>query len=77
MASVITSYSIHYTKLYEHVNYKKATPLGPELEVRGIIREVKNRKVVVEAQLIADGQVCVTGEVIAVEVPEDFGRQKD
>ena len=60
-----------------HVNYKKATPLGPELEVRGIISEVKNRKVVVEARLIANGQVCVTGEVIAVEVPEDFGKPKE
>lgn len=57
-----------------HVNYKKATPLGPELQIRGIIKEVRGRKVVIEAQLIANDEVCVTGEVIAVEVPENFGK---
>jgi acyl-coenzyme A thioesterase PaaI-like protein len=56
-----------------HVNFKKATPLGPELQIRGTIKEVKGRKVVIEAEVIANGEVCVTGEVIAVEVPENFG----
>jgi acyl-coenzyme A thioesterase PaaI-like protein len=58
------------------VDYKKPTPIGAPLEIRGIIREVRGRKVVVEARLIAGGEVCVTGEIIAVQVPDDFGQLK-
>lgn len=53
-----------------HVDYLKPTPLGPVLEVRGRIKEVKGRKVVVEATLSADGVVCARGEVVAVQVPD-------
>jgi acyl-coenzyme A thioesterase PaaI-like protein len=56
------------------VDYKKPTPIGANLEIRGIIREVKGRKVIVEARLMADGVICVTGEIIAVRVPDDFGK---
>jgi len=55
-----------------NVNYLKPTPLGPQLEVRGKIKEVKGRKVVVEAWIVADGQITVRGEVVAVQVPEDL-----
>jgi hypothetical protein len=44
--------------------------LGVTLEVRGRVKEVKGRKVVVEALLRADGAVCARGEVVAVQVPE-------
>ncbi len=53
-----------------HVDYLKPTPLGVTLEVRGRVKEVKGRKVVVEAFLRADGAVCARGEVVAVQVPE-------
>lgn len=56
------------------VNYLRPTPLGPELEVRCRILEVKGRKVRVSAELRAEGEVCATGEVLAVEIPADFGR---
>ncbi|MDH3197673.1 MAG: PaaI family thioesterase [Candidatus Krumholzibacteria bacterium] len=52
------------------VDYLKPTPLGPPLEVRGSVREVKGRKVVVAATLSALGEVCAKGEVIAVELPD-------
>jgi acyl-coenzyme A thioesterase PaaI-like protein len=55
------------------VDYLKPTPIGSELEIRGEIREVKGRKVIVGAKLSANGEVCVTGEIIAVRVPDDFG----
>ena len=55
-----------------NVNYIKPTPLGPQLEVRGRIKEVKGRKVVVEAWIVAEGQTTVRGEVVAVQVPEDL-----
>jgi acyl-coenzyme A thioesterase PaaI-like protein len=52
------------------VRYLKPTPMGVELEVRGRVVEIAGRKVVVSAKLIADDEVCATGEVIAVEMPE-------
>jgi acyl-coenzyme A thioesterase PaaI-like protein len=54
------------------VDYLKPTPLGVELEVRGKVKEIKGRKVVVEAALSAQGQVCATGEVVCVQVPEEW-----
>ncbi len=54
------------------VRYLKPTPMGIELEVRGRVVEIAGRKVVVSATLTADGEVCATGEVIAVEMPESM-----
>ncbi len=53
-----------------NVTYLKPTPLGPELVLRGKIREVKGKKVVVEISLYAENDLCVRGEVIAVKMPE-------
>ncbi len=53
-----------------HVDYLKPTPLGTTLEVRGRVKQVKGRKVVVEEWILAEGVVTVHGEVIAVQVPE-------
>jgi acyl-coenzyme A thioesterase PaaI-like protein len=55
-----------------HVDYLRPTPLGVPLEVRGRVKEIKGRKVVVEATLSADGQVCARGEVVAVQMPENM-----
>jgi acyl-coenzyme A thioesterase PaaI-like protein len=53
-----------------HVNYLKPTPIDAVLEVRAQIKEIKGRKVVIASRLMAGGQVCATGEVVAVQVPE-------
>jgi acyl-coenzyme A thioesterase PaaI-like protein len=53
-----------------HVDYLKPTPLGVPLEVRGNVQEVKGRKVMITASIIADGEITVRGEVVAVQVPE-------
>lgn len=53
-----------------HVDYLRPTPLGVPLEVRGKIEEVKGRKVTVSATVSAEGEVCVRGEVVAVQMPE-------
>ena len=55
-----------------NVKYLKPTPMGP-LEIRGRVREITARKVVVESTLYADGVATVTGEVVAVKMPESFG----
>ncbi len=53
-----------------HVNYLLPTPLAGQIEVRGRVKEVKGRKVVVESRLIASGKICAIGEVVAVQAPE-------
>ena len=54
------------------VSYRKPTPLGPELILRGKIKEVKGKKVVVEIDLLAGEELCAQGEVIAVKMPENL-----
>jgi acyl-coenzyme A thioesterase PaaI-like protein len=49
-------------------DYLKPTPLGPPLQLRGTIAEIKGRKVVVHITLSANGEVCAKGEVVAVMV---------
>lgn len=56
-----------------HVDYLKPTPLGPELEIRGRVKEVKGRKVIVEATVYAQGIATARGEIVAVQMPENFG----
>ncbi|HOX16048.1 MAG TPA: PaaI family thioesterase [Smithellaceae bacterium] len=53
-----------------HVDYLLPTPLGVPIEIRGKVKEVRGRKVVVESTLSAGGNVCARGEVVAVQVPE-------
>jgi acyl-coenzyme A thioesterase PaaI-like protein len=53
-----------------HVQYLRPTPLGVVLEVRGKIKEIKGRKVVVSATVSAGGDICAKGEVVVVQMPE-------
>ncbi len=55
-----------------HVEYLNPTPLGVPLEIRGSVKEIKERKVVVESKLFAEGKLCARGEVVAVLIPEHF-----
>jgi acyl-coenzyme A thioesterase PaaI-like protein len=52
------------------VDYLKPTPLGPELEVRGRVQKLGERKVVVEVTVAAQGTVTARGEVVAVRLPD-------
>ncbi|MCB1845643.1 MAG: PaaI family thioesterase [Halioglobus sp.] len=51
------------------IDYLAPTPLGLKLELIGKAVEVKDRKVVVEITLVANGTRCASAEVIAVLVP--------
>lgn len=66
-----TQPAFRYVTAALRVNYLKPTPLV-ELEVRGSVKEIKGRKVVVEAEVRARGEVCARGEVVAVQMPEDW-----
>jgi acyl-coenzyme A thioesterase PaaI-like protein len=52
-----------------HVDYIRPTPLGPPLEIRGTVEELKGRKVVVSVTLSAGVEVCARGQVVAVQMP--------
>ena len=52
------------------VDYLAPTPLGPELELRGKIAEIKGKKVITEITLSANGEITAKGQVIAVQMPE-------
>ncbi len=56
-----------------HVDYLRPTPLGPELEIRGRVKDLGERKVLVEATVSANGTVTARGEVVAVRMPETMG----
>jgi acyl-coenzyme A thioesterase PaaI-like protein len=53
-----------------HVDYKKPTPIDTTLILRGKVKEIKEKKVIVEVSLSANGEICARGEVIAVKIPE-------
>lgn len=55
-----------------HVDYLHPTPIDETLELRGQVREIKGRKVVVAVTLSAAGKVCAQGEVVAVSISDDF-----
>ena len=55
-----------------HVDYLAPTPLGVDLEIRGRVKEIKGRRVVVEAAVFAGSRKTVQGEVVAVQMPESF-----
>lgn len=54
------------------VDYLRPTPLGPQLEVRGRVKEATARKVITEIRVLARGVECVRGEVVAVKIPESM-----
>lgn len=54
------------------VNYLRPTPIDSILEIRGSIKELKAKKVVVSITVSANGMVCANGEVVAVRMPESM-----
>jgi len=56
-----------------HVDYLKPTPLAGQLILRGRVKEIKGRKVIVETLVYIGQVVTVRGEVVAVQMPENFG----
>jgi acyl-coenzyme A thioesterase PaaI-like protein len=55
-----------------HVEYLRPTPVDEVLTVRARIQAIKGRKVIVTSSLYADGVECARGEVVAVQMPEEW-----
>ena len=51
------------------VDFLAPTPLGPELEIRGHVKETGERKTNIEVSVSAAGRVTARGEVVAVPMP--------
>src|SRR3989304_3701077 len=66
---------LRYLTASLHVDYLKPTPLGPVLEIRAKGKEEKGRKVVVEEWIRVNGIITIKGEVVAVQVPEQLGKE--
>ena len=60
-----------------NIKYLKPTPLGETIVLRGKIREVKKRKITVDVIVSVNGIETVTGEVIAIQVPEHLRFQPE
>ena len=58
------------------VDYLAPTPLGPELEIRGRVKQASERKVVVEATVAAAGAITARGEVVAVRMPATMAKER-
>ena len=56
-----------------HVDFLKPTPLGAAIELRGRVKEIKGRKVIVETTVLVEGVATARGEVVAVQMPDNFG----
>ena len=54
-----------------HVEYINPTPLGVTLEARAEPIEIKERKVVINAELYAEDMLCAQGKVITILIPEE------
>jgi acyl-coenzyme A thioesterase PaaI-like protein len=50
------------------VDFLKPTPMGMVLELRGKVKEIKNRKVTVSVTVSAEGDICAKGEVVMVQL---------
>ena len=53
------------------VDYLKPTPIGKVLELRGRVKEIKGRKVIISVTLSAEDEIRAKGEVLLVQIPEN------
>jgi acyl-coenzyme A thioesterase PaaI-like protein len=56
------------------LDYLAPTPIGEPMELRARVREARGRKRVVECVVRSGGRETVRAEVIAVYVPDSWGR---
>ena len=61
---------IRYVTASLKVDFLRPTPIYVELEIRGVIVAIKSRKVTIDLSLSANGEVCATGHMVAVKLPE-------
>jgi acyl-coenzyme A thioesterase PaaI-like protein len=68
-----TGPEIRFVTASLHVDYLRPTPIDAPMELRGRIKEIKGRKVVVSVTLTSKEQLCARGEVVAVQLTRPLG----
>ena len=58
------------------VDYLKPTPMGGVLEIRGRIKDITTRKVIVSTTLFAAGELRAKGEAVMVQLTESKAGQR-
>jgi len=58
------------------VDYLKPTPLGPPIELRATIAEIKGKKTIVLATVSVDNVVTAKGRVVAIRMPDRLREEK-
>ena len=54
------------------VDFRAPTPTDTPLEIRGKVKEIKGRKVLVDMTLFAGDKLCAEGSAVMVEIPLQF-----
>jgi predicted thioesterase len=54
------------------VEYLKPTPIGEPLTILAKVKEITGRRTVLDCSLLARGEECARGEVVAVRIPPDW-----
>ena len=54
------------------VDYLRPTPIDRDLIIRAKVEEITGRKVIVHSTLHAGDDICARGEVIVVQMPEEW-----
>ena len=54
------------------VDYLRPTPIDAPMELRGKVKEIRGRRVIVNITLSSKGQVCAIGEVVTMKIPENL-----
>lgn len=61
---------VRYVTASLKVDFRRPTPMGTELTIRGKLRSIEGRKVWVDLTLSALGEVCAQGEMLAFRFPQ-------
>lgn len=67
-----TEPQFRYVTASLHVDYLKPTPIDEVLTIRARVQDIKGRKVIIISSLYARGVECARGEVVAVQMPDDW-----
>jgi len=67
-----TEPAIRFVTASIHVDYLAPTPLDSQLEIRGNIKEITPKKIIVEARVISEGIITAKGTVVAAHLPESM-----
>jgi len=65
-----TKPDIRFVTASLHVEYLRPTPIEVPMELRGRVKEIRGRRVIVSITLSSKGQICAVGEVVAMQIPE-------